>query len=355
MTRLSMEELAAMVDHPRGLVVAGRGVDDPEAVAALAATLGWPVLADPRSGCRHLPQAVCAFDSLVRHAPFVGAHVPEVVLHLGEAPASKVLGQWLQSTGAVHVQVHAQGRTIDPLGIVTERVYGEVSTVCEALLPLVAGAVDAAWGAEWAAAEQVAQTAIAATLSDTCTEPAVARALSTIDARLVLSSSMPVRDVEWFGAPGTSVVYSNRGANGIDGVIATAIGVAIATDEPTVVLLGDVAFCHDQSSLTALAARQLPLTIVVVDNDGGGIFSFLPQRSTLTTERFEQLFGTPHGTDVVGVARAHGLGARSIDRIDDLLAAVHDREATVVRVQSDRDRNVADHDAVNAAVAAALG
>ena len=355
MTRLSMEALAEMVNHPRGVVVAGRGIDDPAAVAALADALGWPVLADPRSGCRHLPQAVCAFDSLVRHAPFAAAHVPQVVLHLGEPPASKVLGQWLQSTGAVHVQVHAQGRTIDPLGIVTERIYGEAGTVCESLLPLVSGERDASWADAWAAAEQAAQAAIAAAVDGTCTEPAVARALSTIDAQLVLSSSMPVRDVEWFGAAGSTVVHSNRGANGIDGVIATAIGVAIASDRPTVLLLGDVAFCHDQSSLTALAARQLPLTIVVVDNDGGGIFSFLPQRSTLSTERFEQLFGTPHGTDVVAVARAHGLGARHVDRIDDLLAAVHDREATVVRVESNRDRNVADHDAVHAAVAAALG
>ena len=103
---------------------------------------------------------------------------------------------------------------------------------------------------------------------------------------------MPVRDVEWFGrATSRTSVYSNRGANGIDGVIATAIGVAVGSGKPTVVLLGDVAFCHDQSSLTALAARLLPLTIVVVDNDGGGIFSFLPQSSTLPREQFEQLFG----------------------------------------------------------------
>jgi 2-succinyl-5-enolpyruvyl-6-hydroxy-3-cyclohexene-1-carboxylate synthase len=120
------------------------------------------------------------------------------------------------------------------------------------------------------------------------------------------------------------------------------------------VLLGDVAFCHDQSSLTALAARQLALTIVVVDNDGGGIFSFLPQRTTLTTERFEQLFGTPHGTDVVAVARAHGLGARTVETAADLHAALIDREATVVRVVSDRDRNVQVHDALHAAVAARL-
>jgi len=355
MTRLSMEELASLLDVSHGVVVAGRGVDDVQAVADLAEVLGWPVLADPRSGCRSLPGAVCAFDSLVRHAPFASAYVPQVVLHLGEPPASKVLGQWLQASGAVHVQVHAQGRTIDPLGIVTERVYGEASAVCESVLPLVGATADPSWRAGWLAADAAAQHAIAASLGDELSEPAVARALATVDGSLVVSSSMPVRDVEWFGSASATVVHSNRGANGIDGVIATAIGVAIGTDEPTVVLLGDVAFCHDQSSLTALAARQLALTVVVVDNDGGGIFSFLPQRHELSTERFEQLFGTPHGTDVVAVARAHGLGARTVESVDDLLAAVTDREAVVVRVESNRDRNVAVHDALHAAVAAALG
>lgn len=355
MTRLSMEELAAMLDVPHGVVVAGRGVDDVQAVADLADALGWPVLADPRSGCRSLAGSVCAFDSLVRHQPFAAAHVPQVVLHLGEPPASKVLGQWLQASGAVHVQVHAQGRTIDPLGIVTERVYGEASAVCESVLPLVGAVVDPEWRAGWLSAEAAAQQAIARELGDELSEPAVARALATVDAALVVSSSMPVRDVEWFGPSSTTVVHSNRGANGIDGVIATAVGVAIGTDAPTVLLLGDVAFCHDQSSLTALAARQLALTVVVVDNDGGGIFSFLPQRTALGTERFEQLFGTPHGTDVVAVARAHGLGARTVESVDDLLAAVGDREAVVVRVPSNRDHNVAVHDALHAAVAAALG
>jgi 2-succinyl-5-enolpyruvyl-6-hydroxy-3-cyclohexene-1-carboxylate synthase len=359
MTRLSMDELAGMVRSPRGLVVAGAGVDDPAAVDALAAALGWPVLADPRSGCRHLARAVCAFDSIVRHARFAAAHVPEVVLHLGEPPASKVLGQWLQASGAVHVQVHAQGRTIDPLGIITERVYGDVSTVCEALEPIVAasadGNVDQHWLAEWLEAEARAQAAIDTSLADTLSEPAVARVVSTVPGRLVLSSSMPVRDVEWFGAPSTAVVHSNRGANGIDGVIATAIGVTLGSDEPTVLLIGDVAFCHDQSSLTALAARGVPLTIVVVDNDGGGIFSFLPQRSTLPVDRFEQLFGTPHGTDIVALARAHRLGARTVFTAADLADALGDAEAVVVRVESQRDHNVAVHDALHAAVAAALG
>ena len=354
---LEPEALAALLDQPRGIVVAGRGIDRPDAVARLADALHWPVLADPRSGCRDLDSAVCAFDSLVRHPAFAADHRPTVVLHLGEPPASKVLGQWLQASGATHVHVHPQRRTIDPLGIVDDRVYGEVGAVCDAVAPLVKGATGTPWLARWQHAERAAQAAMADALAaePVLTEPGVARALSTVDASLVVSSSMPVRDLEWFGAASATVVHSNRGANGIDGVIATGIGVAAATQRPTVVLLGDVAFCHDQSSLTALAARQLPLTLVVVDNDGGGIFSFLPQAMSLPGDRFEQLFGTPHGTDVVAVARAHGLGARTVETVDDLLAAVGDREATVVRVVSDRARNVTDHDRLHAAVAAALG
>ncbi|HAP77053.1 MAG TPA: hypothetical protein DCR14_13320 [Acidimicrobiaceae bacterium] len=345
-----------MLDTPRGVIVAGRGVDRPEVVGELAGALGWPVLADPRSGCRHLPQAVCAFDSLVRHEAFARDHRPSAVLHLGEPPASKVVGQWLAASEAVHVQVHAQRRTIDPLGIITERVYGDAGAVCAALAPLVKGASDTPWLARWQHAERRAQLALAGVdaAEQVLSEPAVARALSSVAAHLVVSSSMPVRDVEWFGVAGYTRVFSNRGANGIDGVIATGVGVAAGTDEPTVVLLGDVAFCHDQSSLTALAARQLPLTLVVVDNDGGGIFSFLPQAAALSTERFEQLFGTPHGTDVVALARAHGLGARTVDSAVDLMAAVADRECTVVRVCTDRHSNVVAHDRRHAAVASAL-
>lgn len=360
LSRLEPTDLAALLDQPRGLIVAGRGVDRAESVQQLTEALGWPVLADPRSGCRHLPQAVCAFDPLLRHPRFAADHVPTAVLHLGEPPASKVLGQWLQSSGATQVQVHAQRRILDPTGMITERLFGEVAAVCDALTPLVRtsarGAGGASWTERWRNADGKVQAALDAALAaePRLTEPGVARALSRIDARLVLSSSMPVRDVEWFGATSSAAVFSNRGANGIDGVIATGIGVAAGADRPTVVLLGDVAFCHDQSSLTGLASRQLPLTLVVIDNDGGGIFSFLPQATALSTERFEQLFGTPHGTDLVGLARAHGLGARTVNSVDELLSAVNDREAAVVRVVSDRGENVAVHNRLQASVAAVL-
>lgn len=354
---VDLAQVAAMVTGRRGVIIAGAGVDDAGCVAQLADALGWPVLADPRSRCRHLPQAVCCFDALLRADEFAQSHRPQAVIHLGEPPASKVLGQWLQSSEAVHAHVHAHQRTIDPLRLVTHRVDAQPSHACEQLARLVAATSDPNWLAGWLQAEQLGQAAIAAALvGDPLTEPSVARALSDIDAQLVVASSMPIRDVEWFGRSGSMTrVFANRGANGIDGVIATAIGVAIGTGERTVALLGDVAFCHDQSSLTALAGRRLPLTIVVVDNDGGGIFSFLPQAATLPPSRFEQLFGTPHGTDVVAVARAHHLGATTVTTAAQLLVAVADREMTVVRVATDRVANLAEHNRVNAAVAAVIG
>jgi 2-succinyl-5-enolpyruvyl-6-hydroxy-3-cyclohexene-1-carboxylate synthase len=128
----------------------------------------------------------------------------------------------------------------------------------------------------------------------------------------------------------------------------------MASEAPTTVLLGDVAFVHDESSLTALAARQLTLTIVVTDNDGGAIFSFLPQAAAMSTERFEQLFGTPHGTDVVAVARAHGLRAFEADDADALSAGIRDGGTSVIRVRTDRRRNVDVHAALNAIAVAAI-
>lgn len=347
--------VAATLDGRRGVIVAGAGVDDASAVETLAHALQWPVFADPRSGCRHLPQAVSCFDAILR-TTFAAFHRPEVVLHLGESPASKVFGQWLQAGDAIHVHVHAQPRTIDPLRLVTQRLVAQPSVVCKQLAATVGATIDSAWLSDWQRVERLGQRAIDAALeAEPLSEPGVAREVSDLDAQVVVSSSMPVRDVEWFGRPSSKTkVHSNRGANGIDGVIATAIGVAVGAAQRTVALLGDVAFCHDQSSLTALAARQLQLTIVVVDNDGGGIFSFLPQATTLPREQFEQLFGTPHGTDILAVARAHGLGARTVANTAELAAALADDAVTVVRVESDRARNVAMHERINAAVAAAI-
>jgi 2-succinyl-5-enolpyruvyl-6-hydroxy-3-cyclohexene-1-carboxylate synthase len=170
---------------------------------------------------------------------------------------------------------------------------------------------------------------------------------------LVVASSMPVRDLEWFGGPAARA-HANRGANGIDGVVSTALGRAL-TGTPTVVWVGDIAFVHDSNALVALGARGCDLRIVVTDNAGGGIFSFLPQAGALPADRFEQLFGTPHGTDIEALARSHGVQGLTVECAADLAAAIGRPGPSLTRVVTDRSDNVRVHAALNAAVAAVLG
>ncbi|MEO7371465.1 MAG: 2-succinyl-5-enolpyruvyl-6-hydroxy-3-cyclohexene-1-carboxylic-acid synthase [Ilumatobacteraceae bacterium] len=356
-------ELIDLVGTREGVIVAGNGVDHPHLVQQLSDAAGWPVLADPLSGCQRLGSAVVRFDALLRHAGFADAHRPAVVLQLGMPPASKVLSQWLAGSKARHVAVSPVGLISDPNLVDARQVAAPIGALCGRLASTAGwvGEHDRTWLDEWTAADRLARTAIdkALTTELALSEPGVARAVTAgvpSGGHLVVASSMPVRDVEWFGTPRSDItVHANRGANGIDGVIATAIGVAIGSGAPTAVLLGDVAFCHDMSSLTALQTRRLDLSIVVTDNDGGAIFSFLPQAATLPAERFELLFGTPHGTDVVEVARAMGVRAYDAESVRVLVAAFGEHDTCVVRVPTNRKSNVDDHAALNAAVVAALG
>lgn len=349
--------LAMHLDRERGVIVAGRGVDDPAAVSALSTATGWPVLADPRSGCRGVAGSVTAFDSLLRHEGFADSHVPEVVVHLGEPPASKVLSTWLATSGAVQVRVTSTDTWIDPAHTVAHRVVAPIGEFCKRLAGELRGAGGSDWVQRWAHVSAIADRELAVVLDEATvlSEPLVARIVSRLDDQVVVASSMPVRDLEWFGAPDQrAVVWSNRGANGIDGTVATAIGVALASGRRTTVLLGDVALLHDSSSLTALARRDVQVRIVVVDNDGGGIFSFLPQASALPADRFEQLFGTPHGTDVAGLAAAHGLRASTVADPAELSSRLAEPGSQLIRVVSERSANVTEHARLHAAVTAAM-
>jgi 2-succinyl-5-enolpyruvyl-6-hydroxy-3-cyclohexene-1-carboxylate synthase len=241
-------------------------------------------------------------------------------------------------------------------------VVAEPSSFCLALAERLRGGQGTPWLARWRRAESRAQAAIDGWVDaqTTVTEPFVARATLAALAdgsSLVVSSSMPVRDLEWYGAPRHGVsVYANRGANGIDGVTSTAVGVALATGAPTTLLIGDIAFLHDTNGLLGATTREVDLTVVLVDNDGGGIFSFLPQAQTLPKNRFEQLFGTPHGVDIEGLARAHGVAAETIESPEAFRKAVSAEQVGVrlLRVVTDRVANVAAHDDVHRAVRVAM-
>jgi len=190
------------------------------------------------------------------------------------------------------------------------------------------------------------------------TEPLVARTVVKAlpqNSNLVLSSSMPIRDVEWFSAPRIGIrVLSNRGVNGIDGVVSTAVGVAAESGQATVLLIGDIALLHDTNGLLNLMQRKVDLKIVVIDNKGGGIFSFLPQSTTLDPQRFEQLFGTPHDVNIEQLVQAHGLPCTTVKTVAQLHDSLAQTDTKVIIVNTNRRQNVADHDAVYAAVAKAL-
>ncbi|MGH9193831.1 MAG: thiamine pyrophosphate-dependent enzyme, partial [Acidimicrobiales bacterium] len=221
-----------------------------------------------------------------------------------------------------------------------------------------------AWLERWVTASDAAAAAVSAALAreSTPNEPAIARdvvAALPPGARLVVASSMPIRDVERYASPRDGVtVLANRGANGIDGTVSTAVGVAIGSAAPTALLIGDIAFLHDSNGLLGAAGRGIDLVCVVVDNDGGGIFSFLPQARALPTERFETLFGTPHGLDLAGLAASHGVDARALDQDDEMGAAVAEAAAKggvhVLVARTDRAANIEVHGRIDDAVAAAV-
>lgn len=368
----------------RGVVVAGAEAPAPgsstagdpsSAAERVASALGWPLLLDARrrgalagSG-RRGSTVVGAADALLRHGPTADALRPDTVLHLGAPVASRIVGEWIAASGAVEIHVESSGWT-DPAHGTALRLAAPTAALVEAMsaadgaAALVAPATEPGWDEGWRHAEAEAQAAIDAVLADhpEPTEPGVARSLlAGLDAgtTLVVSSSMPVRDVEWYGRPRSGItVLSNRGANGIDGVASTAMGAALATGGPTVCLIGDVALLHDSNALLGAAARGVDLSIVVLDNDGGGIFSFLPQADTPGGARFESLFATPHGVDLRVLAAAHGLmtmePTSAAEVSSTVQASLRAGGVRLVRVTTDRAANVEVHRQINAAVAAAL-
>lgn len=369
-----VEELAARLGAAeRGVVVAGWGSGAPGGVlAALARDLGWPLLADPISGARVGPNAITTYEALVRTPAFAEAARPDVVLRFGAPLTSKVAAAWLDSSAAEQIVIDPDDTWLDPRRVATLRVVADAAVLAGRLsLRCASGGFHAvnrppgAWLSLWLESERRARAAIDLQLDSQTTafDGRLARDLVAglpDGTHLLVASSMPVRDLEWF-APTRSglVVHANRGVNGIDGLVSTAVGISVGASAPTVALLGDLALLHDTNGLLGAARSGANLVLVVVDNDGGGIFSFLPQADACPPAEFELLFGTPHGLDLVAVAQAHGVDAVRIADPATIVASVAARLATggvhVIVVPSDRARNVDHHRVVWEAVAGAVG
>jgi 2-succinyl-5-enolpyruvyl-6-hydroxy-3-cyclohexene-1-carboxylate synthase len=378
-----LEELRALMVGRRGIIVAGADaitpgdVEEAQVVQRLASSLGWPILADPRSGLR-LPSSVTvsAADLILRNTDTAAALRPEVVLRLGAPWASKVLGQWLGSCDdAVDVLVDPCAAWLDPHRQAAVVVHAEAVDVCRGLLDLRVDETKASpsWKSLWRSVSGAADDVLVRELDGldddaAPSEPWIARdlvrALSE-GSHLVVSSSMPIRDVEWFsGARSGLSVHANRGANGIDGVVSTILGVASAATSRssdavgspvTVGLLGDLSFLHDAGALAS--AHGINATLVVIDNAGGGIFQFLPQATSLPAERFEQLFGTEQRVDIANVARGYGVDVIEVGTVAGWHAALANVTASGLRmilVRTNRPENVAEHARLVACVSEAV-
>jgi 2-succinyl-5-enolpyruvyl-6-hydroxy-3-cyclohexene-1-carboxylate synthase len=335
------------VNAQRVLAVVGPGVDA-ETVAHCVA-LDWVVLGDATS-----QGTVPYFDPLLRDERFAASFAPELVVRIGGLAASKVLQEQLDRWNVRTVALRGAGFVADPARLVDETLEGLPRRDAAGLRG------DAAYVAAWEDASRRVGEWLDSneTDGDDLDEPMLARAVVRASADhqvpLVIGSSMPFRDVEWWAPQRRSPTYSNRGANGIDGVVSTVFGVCAGARG--LGLVGDLTMLHDVSGLVdGLGAAGGNCVLVVADNNGGGIFSFLPQAAALPAARFEQLFGTPRPQDLAALAAAFGHESVRVATNSQLRRAIDAglaREGVTVVVAKvpSRDQNVALHESLNLAV-----
>jgi 2-succinyl-5-enolpyruvyl-6-hydroxy-3-cyclohexene-1-carboxylate synthase len=357
------DDVAALVEEiastERGVFLAGTLRETPP-LLELADRSGWPLAAEPTSGARR-PGALAAPQLLIGDERFAAEHVPDVVVQLGAAPTSRA--------GLALVRRARRLVIVDPDRLVADphrRAARTIRTDAAALVAETLGRLPlrpaGEWLRAWREADVVARTA-ADELLDGWDEPFEGRIARDVAASgpegsvLVVGSSMPVRDLDAFMAPRDGLgVIGNRGASGIDGFVSTTLGVAAGVSpRPVTALCGDLTLLHDAGSLLWNARRGDDLVLVVANNNGGVIFSFLEQREL---PELEALFTTPHGLDLGAVSRAGEAAHSRVDRASDLVPAIARARAAggvhVVEMVVDARRNVRRHAEVRAAIADAL-
>ncbi|MDA1215845.1 MAG: 2-succinyl-5-enolpyruvyl-6-hydroxy-3-cyclohexene-1-carboxylic-acid synthase [Chloroflexi bacterium] len=354
----------------RGVIVCGPQLPASLApsIVALAERLGYPVLADPlsqvRAGSHSLSNAIDTYDLFLRDESLTQGLAPEAVIRFGAWPTNRPLMSFLKShRSARHIQIGVSG-WIDPAHLNTDVIRADPALVCEALLAdLPQPDHDSQWLQRWQALRDATRTAIHTQL------PGMGElfegklfaelgALLPEGAALFAGNSMPVRDMDTYFpvTPKAVRIESNRGVNGIDGVVSTALGFGATWPGRLVLVIGDVSFYHDMNGLLAAQRYGMDATIIIINNDGGAIFSFLPQHNY--PEHFEELFGTPHGLTFKPAADLYGLPYTKADSWDAFQAAVTASFATngtsIIEVPGDRDRNLALHREVSESVLASV-
>ncbi len=336
----------------RGVIICGDGDYDAAALVDLAEQAGWPVLAEPSSGARRGPNALQAYQYLLGTPEFAADRRPDVVVSAGRPGLSRPQLAFLGGSAGRHVVIwQGPGRWADPQRTATDVEAGI------RLSGTPAGTT--AWLDGWRRADEAARRAVDAVLDEeeSLTEPRLARDLVRglpEGALLWIGSSLPIRDIDCHGVPRADLrILASRGASGIDGTTSAAIGAALAHGGPAFALVGDLAFLHDAPGLALGPDEPRPdLCLIVVNNDGGGIFSALEQAAF--TGSFERLFGTPHGAGLHHLAAAFGLPYQRLELPEDLGKALPGTGLRIVEAQTDRAAGAALRDRLRVVAAAAV-
>lgn len=350
--------------YDRGVIVVGpreRNDGFPEAVNALGRRIGYPVLAESASNARFgFPNSISYYDALLRHQPFAAAVRPDVVLRFGGGLTPKAPQEWIDASGARTFLFSDDGLLFDPNHAADAVIVGDAERACSDLC----GQVDDRSTSDYLKIFQKANAAAHEAWQEgdqSLTEPSVARTLGKTlppDTTLFVGNSMPVRDLDAFAWADRSRlrVLCNRGVNGIDGVTSTALGAAAATGKPVCLFIGDLSLLHDLSGLIVAKRLQLSLTVVVVNNRGGGIFNFLPVAAQ--AEHFEHYFATPHEADFAAVANLAGARYANPKSVDELTGEIEcgiRGGLHIIEVKTERLENVEVHREMFSKVAASLG
>jgi 2-succinyl-5-enolpyruvyl-6-hydroxy-3-cyclohexene-1-carboxylate synthase len=366
---------ADLAKAKRGLIICGpqRNYELGDAVARLAEALGYPVLADGlsqlRAGQHESSTVIATYDAFLRDQAFVEQAAPDVIIRFGMPPTSKSLTQYLSKYAtARQILVDGGGGWLDPSLTASEILHVESMMLCEGLVNQLGALrrlseIDNSWLNHWIKTDLTTRAAMSRTI-DSFTTMFEGRVYTEIGSLLpdntivYVSSSMPVRDLDTFFPISTRIIriLSNRGANGIDGVVSSAMGTAASHSDPTVLIIGDLAMYHDMNGLLAGKLHKLNLTIILINNDGGGIFSFLPQSAY--PENFELLYGTPHGLDFSKMATLYGAGYTYANDWhifrDAVNQSIQRGGVNIVEVKTNRDTNVTQHREIWQAVSGAI-
>ncbi|KAA0543155.1 2-succinyl-5-enolpyruvyl-6-hydroxy-3-cyclohexene-1-carboxylic-acid synthase [Bacillus sp. BGMRC 2118] len=345
-------------EYEKGIIVCGPHDQEgfPKAVTELASILGYPILADPlsqvRSGDHSKEHVVECYDAILRSSEAFNALKPDVVIRLGAMPVSKVLTQLISTSDArYHIVVDEDLGFRDPTLKATHFLQHDEVIFCKEVAAGVgSNREEKGYLHEWLKANELARKILQSHVSDFNFEGDVVRRLSSTlkpSMSLFIGNSMPVRDIDsfYFTDDKHIRILANRGANGIDGIISTALGASVE-GKRLVLLVGDITFYHDLNGLLASKLHNLPITIVVVNNNGGGIFSFLPQAKE--EKHFELLFGTPMDLDFEKVVTMYGGHFKRVqswsEYEDELIQSYESEQLTVIEVQTaSREENVKLH------------